>query len=71
MGAGISVDGVAGNQTVYAIKVFQQNNGLTADGIAGTQTINKMLTVWREHTKKDKIVDLGTGFCAVIIMQEK
>ena len=66
MGAGISVDGVAGNQTVYAIKVFQQNNGLTADGIAGTQTINKMLTVWREHVKKDKIVDLGTGFCATI-----
>ena len=70
MGAGISVDGVAGNQTVYAIKVFQQNNGLTADGIAGTQTINKMLTVWREHTKKDKIADLGTGFCAVISRQD-
>ena len=74
MGAGIAVDGVAGNQTVYAIKVFQQNNGLTADAIAGTQTISKMLAVWREKVKPtpapESPVDLGTNFSAVIKRQD-
>ena len=51
MGAGISVDGVSGNQTVYAVQQFQSQQGLTVDGIVGTQTINRMLEVWREYVK--------------------
>ena len=74
MGAGIAVDGIAGSQTVYAIKVFQQNNGLAADAIAGTQTISKMLAVWREKVKPapapETPVDLGTNFSAVINRQD-
>ena len=52
MGAGISVDGIYGNQTAYAVKVFQQNNGLTADGICGPLTTGKMLTVWRNKANE-------------------
>ncbi|MBO5469361.1 MAG: leucine-rich repeat protein [Lachnospiraceae bacterium] len=73
MGAGISVDGVAGNQTVYAIKVFQQQNGLTADAMAGTQTIAKMLSAWRAKLAADntpKPVDLGTNFGACIMRSD-
>lgn len=47
MGAGISVDGIYGSQTVNAVKNFQRQNGLSADGIVGTQTVAKMLAVWR------------------------
>lgn len=73
MGAGISVDGVAGNQTVYAIKVFQQQNGLNADAMAGTQTIAKMLSTWRAKLADDntpKPVDLGTNFSASIMRSD-
>ena len=52
MGAGITVDGVYGNQTIYAVRVFQQNNGLTVDGICGAQTTAKMLTAWRNKLKE-------------------
>ena len=37
-----TIDGVYGNQTVKAVKWFQQKNGLTADVIAGTKTLNAM-----------------------------
>lgn len=37
-----TIDGVYGNQTVKAVKWFQQKNGLAADGIAGTKTLNAM-----------------------------
>lgn len=47
LGAGIAVDGQFGNDTIYAVKVFQQRNGLSADGIVGSATTNKMLEVWR------------------------
>jgi peptidoglycan hydrolase-like protein with peptidoglycan-binding domain len=70
MGAGISIDGVAGTQTVNVIKQFQSQYGLTVDGIAGTQTINKMLTVWREKVAAATPVNLGTEFCALIIRKD-
>ena len=66
MGAGISVDGVYGNQTIYAVKVFQQQNGLTVDGIAGSQTISKMLSVWQNKTTI-KPLNLGDEFAAIIL----
>ncbi|MCR4715881.1 MAG: peptidoglycan-binding protein [Lachnospiraceae bacterium] len=49
LGSGIAEDGIYGNDTEYAVRYFQQNNGLTADGICGSQTTAKMLDVWR-HT---------------------
>ena len=52
MGAGIDVDGIYGNQTTYAVRVFQQNNGLAVDGICGQQTTGIMLNVWRDTINK-------------------
>ncbi len=34
-----SVDGIYGNKTEKAIRLFQQKNGLTVDGIAGPETL--------------------------------
>lgn len=39
------VDGVFGNNTLNAVKQFQQDNGLVADGIVGQLTWNKIKTV--------------------------
>ena len=36
------VDGVYGNKTVDAVKLFQRKKGLTADGIAGSATLSKL-----------------------------
>ncbi len=52
LGAGIAEDGIYGNDTEYAVRYFQQNNGLTADGICGAQTTAKMLEVWRKTVVK-------------------
>jgi peptidoglycan hydrolase-like protein with peptidoglycan-binding domain len=38
----ITIDGVFGNQTLKALKTFQQNKGLKADGIAGPQTFKAL-----------------------------
>mgnify|MGYP002377866052 FL=1 len=38
----ISVDGVFGNETVKALKAFQQKNKITVDGIAGPETFNAL-----------------------------
>ena len=35
-------DGDYGNQTVAAVKAFQEKNGLTADGVAGPDTLKKL-----------------------------
>jgi N-acetylmuramoyl-L-alanine amidase CwlA len=45
IGAGLSLDGVAGNNTVAAIKKFQTKYGLTSDGIYGPASAAKMNTV--------------------------
>ena len=39
IGAGLSVDGVAGNATRNAVRTFQGRNGLTQDGVAGPLTV--------------------------------
>ena len=78
MGAGIAVDGIYGNQTAYAVRVFQQNNGLSVDGVCGAQTTGKMLTVWRnkiaeqkkaEEAKKQPL-NLGNSFTGLIIRKD-
>lgn len=72
MGAGISVDGIYGNQTISAVKSFQRQNGLAADGITGSQTTAKMLSVWRSKiaAATPKPVDLGNEFCAIILRND-
>ena len=41
-GYNLVVDGIAGNNTINAIKDFQKKNGLAVDGIAGTKTLAAM-----------------------------
>ncbi len=43
-GLKLIIDGLAGNNTINAIKVFQKNNGLTADGIIGSKTLPKLMS---------------------------
>jgi peptidoglycan hydrolase-like protein with peptidoglycan-binding domain len=38
----ISVDGVFGNDTVKALKAFQQKNKLSVDGVAGPKTFSAL-----------------------------
>ena len=38
----LSPDGVFGNETLTALKTFQQKNNLTSDGIAGPETLNAL-----------------------------
>ena len=59
MGAGLAVDGIAGRNTVNAIRTFQSNYGLTVDGQAGPITINKMLEVWKaQKNSKPEITNV-------------
>lgn len=39
----LSVDGIFGNNTDYAVRGFQQNNNISADGIVGKDTWNKLI----------------------------
>lgn len=36
------IDGIAGNDTINAVKRFQRNHGLVADGIVGLRTANSL-----------------------------
>lgn len=40
----VSIDGLYGNKTMNAIKVFQKNNQLVPDGIVGYNTLIKLVT---------------------------
>lgn len=42
-GKALTVDGVCGANTVYAIKAYQKKKGLEADGIAGPTTWKSIL----------------------------
>ena len=50
-GYNLVVDGIAGNNTINAIKDFQKKNGLAVDGIAGTNTFKKLDNENRSSTK--------------------
>lgn len=65
MDAGISVDGIYGNQTVSAVKAFQKKYGLTPDGIVGTKTCNKMLDLWRKNSTSHSANQTGKGDSSV------
>ncbi len=51
IGAQLVVDGIYGNGTTYAVKVYQQNHGLSVDGIIGNNTTNSLKSEWLK--KKD------------------
>lgn len=61
MDAGITVDGIYGNQTVTAVKAFQKKYGLTPDGMVGTKTCNKMLDLWRKNGASNSAKQTGKG----------
>ena len=42
LGYTVNTNGSYTNETVAAVKLFQQNNGLNADGIAGANTLEKL-----------------------------
>lgn len=47
--AGLTVDGVAGDKTVFAIKVFQKTYNLVADGIFGKASKAKAKSIVKAH----------------------
>lgn len=54
-----SIDGIAGKNTVLAIKIFQQDYNLAVDGIAGRQTynmINEVLNTGKRPNNNYKIL---------------
>lgn len=40
----VKVDGIFGNDTVIAVKIYQAHKGLTSDGVVGSKTIAKLKT---------------------------
>lgn len=52
--AKLSVDGVAGNATVSAIKVFQKTYGIIVDGVFGSQSLKKANEIVKAHKPKEE-----------------
>lgn len=50
-GYNLVIDGIVGNNTINAIKDFQNKNGLKVDGIAGTNTYKKLNETYDVSTK--------------------
>ncbi len=56
------IDGIAGNNTIEAIKSFQRANGLVADGIFGAKSfdaLNKALNAPKKHFAEDAYNNLN------------
>lgn len=51
----VPIDGIFGNNTLNAVKNFQQMNGLAVDGIVGEATFNKMVEAVRGIFNTDSI----------------
>ena len=49
IGAGLTVDGVAGDKTIFAIKVFQKTYKLVVDGIFGKASRTKAKSIVKAH----------------------
>jgi hypothetical protein len=45
-------DGIYGDSTELAIKVFQDYEGLESDGIVGVETLNKLMTKYKENNNE-------------------
>ncbi len=74
-GYNLKVDGMVGNNTINAIKNFQNQNGLVVDGIAGTNTYKKLnetsnvsnkyrypvnfIAITQYYSSKHMAIDLG------------
>ena len=59
--AKLSVDGIAGVNTVNAIKTFQKTYGLTADGIFGPASRSKAQSIVNQHKPKAPSKPAGTA----------
>lgn len=64
------IDGIYGNQTVKAVKWFQEKNGLTADGIAGTKTLNAMGIMSSSNSNSSSISNSDLNLLAKIVYAE-
>jgi len=53
--SGLKVDGICGESTMAAVKIFQTANSLTADGICGPATWKKLTEAYVEKTAEDQI----------------
>ena len=53
-----NIDGVYGEKTVEAVKLFQSKNGLIADGVAGEATLEKIGLPSGESTRNTSDIEL-------------
>lgn len=59
----LSVDGDFGENTEYAVKCFQKNNGLTVDGKAGTKTLAAITSALNAKKTTTKTYTKWIGKC--------
>ena len=60
-GYNLSVDGVFGDNTLSAVKDYQQKNGLTVDGIVGSNTWGSLLTFTAPTLNSTSYTDTSEG----------
>jgi peptidoglycan hydrolase-like protein with peptidoglycan-binding domain len=71
----VTEDGVYGNNTKYAVQVFQRQFGLSADGIIGQDTWNKIVQVYNSLDTPSEdypgyLLKVGSRGSDVLLMQE-